>query len=117
MPDPLCPLCGVLSESTGHILWDCASSTAVWMECNKTIQKLSIAEDDGLCLFEKLMEKLDDDDLILVSCLARRIWLWRNSVVFGGQPSSPVHLVQSTIDSLADFHQARQAPDIRVNPL
>lgn len=26
--DPLCPMCGLLPESTGHILWECASSIA-----------------------------------------------------------------------------------------
>lgn len=82
--DPLCPLCGLASETTDHILWDCASSTAVWAKCSRKIQKLSIVESDGLCLFEQLLSKLNVDDLEFVACLARSIWLRRNSVVFGG---------------------------------
>jgi hypothetical protein len=39
--DPLCPICGLFSESVGHILWSCSSSVAVWQECSRRIQKLS----------------------------------------------------------------------------
>lgn len=73
VPDPLCPLCGTVTEFTGHILWGCVSSVDVWMECNRVIQKLSIAEEDGLLLFEHLMDKLDDNDLAVVSCVAQRL--------------------------------------------
>lgn len=34
VPDPLCPLYGSEAKTTSHILWDCASAKAVWMECN-----------------------------------------------------------------------------------
>lgn len=57
------------------------------------IQKLSIVADEGLCLFERWMSKLEDEDLILVSCVAQCIWLCRNSVIFGGLVPSPAHLV------------------------
>lgn len=106
--DSLCPMCGLLPETTGHIIWRCDSSKAVCMECSRKVQKLSIAEDDGMCLFEQLLDKLDEDKLLLVSCLARSIWLRRNSVVFGGQPSSSGFLVQNAVASFANFQQARQ---------
>lgn len=73
--DSLCPMYCLLPKSIVHAIWDCAASRAVWMECNRRIQKLSIVEDDGMSLFERLMDKLDEDNLTLVSCLARRIWL------------------------------------------
>lgn len=73
------------------------------MECSRKIQKLSVEEDDGLGLFAKLMDKLEEGELLLVSCLARRIWLQRNSVVFGGPSSPPDLLVKSTTDSLEAF--------------
>lgn len=56
-----------------------------------------------MCLFEQLLDKLDEDKLLLVSCLARSIWLRRNSVVFGGQPSSSGFLVQNAVASFANF--------------
>lgn len=105
--DNLCPMCGVMAETSGHIIWECESSKAVWMECNRKIQKLSIIAEDGLVWFAMLMDKLDEEELCLVSVLARRIWLHRNSVVFGGQLSSPTFLVHSAETSLAEFNQAQ----------
>lgn len=80
------------------------------MECKRKIQKPSIAENDGLCLIEKLLEKLDEDDLEFVSCLARTIWPRRNSIVFGGVLTPLVQQVKTTEDYMADFNQAFLAP-------
>jgi ribonuclease HI len=104
--DPLCPFCGLYTESTGHILWSCESAMAVWMEGGRQIQKLVIAESDGLELFEKLSDALEDDVLELVVVLARKIWLRRNSFVFSGVLSSPQQLVKAAKDSLSDFQNA-----------
>lgn len=37
--DPLCPLCGVEAETTGHLLWGCLAAKAIWSLCNRNIQK------------------------------------------------------------------------------
>lgn len=39
------------------------------------------SDDDFLSIIEKLMERLDDEDLELVAMVARRIWLRRNTMV------------------------------------
>jgi hypothetical protein len=39
VPDSHCPLCGIHPESTEHILWECDSSTAIWMECSHVRSK------------------------------------------------------------------------------
>lgn len=77
------------------------------MECNRVIQKLSIAKEDGLSLFQRWMTKLDEEDLVYVSCVAQSIWLRRNTVVFEGKFSSPAQIVHSTLTSLEAFHQAQ----------
>lgn len=79
------------------------------MECHRKIQKLSISEEDGLHLVEQWMISLDEDDLCFVSCLARRIWMRRNAIVFGGHLPPPALLVQCTISSLAEYTQASSA--------
>jgi hypothetical protein len=43
------------------------------MECKRKIQKLSILEQDGMSLVEKLMEILDENEMALDGILAKRI--------------------------------------------
>ena len=43
-----------------------------------------VVESDGLCLIERLMETLDEDELEVAVTVARKIWLCRNYVVYGG---------------------------------
>lgn len=64
-------------------------------------------EDDGLCWFEALLEKLEEEDLLFVLSLARQIWFRRNALVFGGKLSSPAQVVQCTKDSLMEFQLAQ----------
>ena len=70
------------------------------------MQKLVIAENDGLGLFEKLSAVLDDEALELAVVIARRLWLRRNSFVFGGTLSSPQQVVKGATELLSDFHLA-----------
>jgi len=41
-------------------------------------------EDDFISILEKLMERLDDEDLEVVAMIARKNWLRRNTVVHIG---------------------------------
>jgi hypothetical protein len=109
--DPLCPLCGLFPETTEHTLWSCESAVAVWMECPKRIQKLSLSATTGYHLVEQFMEVLDGVDLELVSSLARRIWLRRNSFIFEGKFQSPVQLYQQGVSSLSEFREAVSSSD------
>jgi hypothetical protein len=113
----LCPLCGTQPESTGHIIWECASATAVWMECSKKIQKLAIAVDDGFHVSMMIVQQLNTKELMLFSWLAHRIWLRWNSVVFGGKLSHPTLLIQTTMESMETFLQAQQLPPSGSEPL
>jgi hypothetical protein len=54
-------------------IWNCPSSTDVWTECNKNIQKCPSTENDLLCLLGKLMERAEDEELELMATIARRI--------------------------------------------
>lgn len=37
--DPLCPICGLETETVGHILWRCGSAKDVWRESTRKLQK------------------------------------------------------------------------------
>lgn len=51
------------------------------------------------------MEPLNVDELKLVDMIARKIWLCRNSIVFGGELLHPSHLVRSAQDLVRYFHK------------
>jgi hypothetical protein len=63
VPDPFCPLCLKEPETLSHILWQCLSSTAVWQECSRKIQKLAVEEIDGAGLLQILWTKLQGTKL------------------------------------------------------
>lgn len=104
--DLLCPICGLYSETVVHALWSCESAVAVWMESKKNIQKLSLTASSGFGFFESLMNLLDDEDLVLVTSLARRIWMRRNSFIFDGAFLPPAQLVQQGLASLEEYRAA-----------
>jgi hypothetical protein len=82
--DPLCPICGLVTESIAHILWNCLLAKDVWLECNSRIHKCTSYEMDFINIMAKLMEIFNDEQMTLVVTVARHIWFRRNSVVFGG---------------------------------
>jgi hypothetical protein len=55
---------------------------------------------DFIHIMEKLMERLDVDQMILVATVARQIWFRRNSVVFGGEMVPPVMVMQRAKDQV-----------------
>lgn len=104
--DPLCPICYQESESEGHIIWSCQSSQAVWQVCSRKIQKLSILENDGMLLLQKLQQQLKESDFIFAMMVARFIWMRRNSFVFEGLFTPPLHLIQQATATLEEFKAA-----------
>lgn len=104
--DPLCPICGLVAETIGYIIWSCSSSTNVWVDCNRKIQNYSGGEDYFLSILEELMERLDNEDLELVAMVARRIWLQRNTMAHRGELLYHSHLVRSTKEYVEEFQKA-----------
>lgn len=81
---------------------------AVWQECTRKVQKLSLRESDGFPFIENLMSLLEDVDLEQVCVIARRLWLRCNTVVFGGSLIPPIQLVHQGYTELDDFHTSLQ---------
>lgn len=93
-----------INETTSHILWRCLASNDVWAGCNRKIQKYSNEKDNFICILDKLMTKIDEEDF----------WFCRNMVVFGGELTHSSQLVGCTEESLKEFHQAPSRPRIQV---
>lgn len=71
--DPLCPICRTEVETVGHALWSCPAAKDVWFGCPMKIQKSTSDEEDFLNIFEKLVGRLDEEEINLVACIARQI--------------------------------------------
>jgi hypothetical protein len=69
-------------ETVCHVLWNCQAAIAVWQECSKRLQKLSLAARYGLSMVQELMKKLEGDNLQLALTVARFIWLRHNRFIF-----------------------------------
>jgi hypothetical protein len=106
IPDPLCPMCGIEAETSGHALWSCEAARAVWGSCGGSIQKSSIVASDFLVIFGYLCDRLDEGELELFAVTAHKIWLRRNSLVFGGPVQSPSCLLKGATEELADFRNS-----------
>jgi hypothetical protein len=106
--DPLCPICKMEGETMEHILWNCESAKDVWSAYNSKIQKFPTMEMPFASIIAILAEKLDDEELQMVTVVARLIWLRRNNVVFGGAFMSPVHILETTVSQLENFNKAKK---------
>jgi ribonuclease HI len=106
LSDPLCPVCGLESETVVHILWSCPSASDVWLECMKSIHKCSLTEDTFMNLLEMLQRRLDAEGMQLVAVVARLLWLRRNKLIFEGLFQSPADLIRLAQEQLQSFRIA-----------
>lgn len=79
---------------------------AVWQECSRRVQKLSLVADDGVGWFIQLRERLSGEDLIQAVTIARLIWLRRNAVIHGREVTCLFQVVRSAEESMTNFKLA-----------
>jgi hypothetical protein len=103
--DPLCPMCGCDSETSGHILWLCDAVRAVWGLCGEPIQKSSMMVDNFFNIFCCLCNRLNDNVLELFAMIAHKIWIRRNRLVFYGLVQPPHCLLKDAIEELEEFQK------------
>jgi len=103
--DQLCTMCGIEAETSGHVLWSCNASQAVWGICEGPIQKSSIVADVFFNVVGYRCDRLNDGEMELFAIIAHKIWLLRNRLVFGGLVQSPSCLVKAAIEDLDEFRK------------
>lgn len=104
---------GLDVEIPSYIMWRCPSSNDLWADYFWKIQKCSSEDDDFLLIFNRVLEKLEAKDVELVATIAIRIWIWRNTLLFGGSLTHHSYLVWSAKESVEDFW--RDAQNMRNN--
>jgi hypothetical protein len=106
VPDPLCLICGLETETMGHILWSCGSAKDVWLESTRKLQKSTSDEVDFFHLFAAMAEKLDPGELQMFSVIARELWLRRNNLVFGGALTAPSVVIKNAKEKVEAYEEA-----------
>lgn len=106
VPNPFCPLCLKEPKTLSHILWQCPSSTAIWQECSRKIQKLAIEEIDGAGFLQFLWTKLQGTELQEAPFVTRLLWMRRNNFVFRGEFSSPFQVASRARKDTEEFHHS-----------
>lgn len=101
-----CLFCCSEFETIKHILWDCPSATDVWGACGRKVQKSTGEGNFFIDVMEGMMERCTIEELELHAVIARKIWLRRNTVVYGGVFSHPNVLIQEAVSSLNEYREA-----------
>jgi ribonuclease HI len=112
--DHLCPVCQREPETICHVLWECPAATAIWQECPKRMQKLSLAARDCLGMVQELMTKLEGENLQLALTVARFIWLRGNRFVFEELFTAPSQVARQAMESCEGFNEATVGSQISV---
>ncbi|XP_042984282.1 uncharacterized protein LOC122313374 [Carya illinoinensis] len=106
--DPLCPICVNKEETVCHVLWNCPAAVDVWAEVNSPVQKWPTGETDLGQLWNKVVERCGEDEVVLIATVMRNIWLRRNSLVFEDDFSSPGALFNKAKSSIAAYQEAQE---------
>jgi ribonuclease HI len=106
--DPLCPICGLESETVGHILWSCPSASDVWAICMPTIQKCSLTEDTFANILEMMRCRLEDNQMQHWTVIARLLWLRRNKFIFENGFQTPMELSRIAQVQVESFNEAEK---------
>jgi hypothetical protein len=104
--DQICLICTFEIELVLHILWECPAAVDVWSSGSRSLQKCSGGAVSLSSVLETLMRRCSSVDIELWAVLARKLWLRRNSVVFGGVFISSNQLMRETVISIEDFKRA-----------
>lgn len=104
----VCPICQRFLESTGYILWDCASARNVWSQSCKKIQKLSISYDYFLDIQSTLYSMLSREELDEVAYTFSLIWQRRNEYIFHHKFRHPNSIILNAKSELNCYSQSLQ---------
>jgi hypothetical protein len=51
--DPFCPICGIVMETTWHMLWSCPAARDTWSMCGRRLQKCSVKNEEFIHIVEE----------------------------------------------------------------
>ncbi|XP_042954503.1 uncharacterized protein LOC122290886 [Carya illinoinensis] len=102
-----CPVCENEVETTIHAVWCCPAASDVWAESDSPVQKWAVTELEFIELWKKLNSSLDEDEIELVACTLRGIWLRRNLLIFDRKFESLKRILSAAKQGRDEFIAAK----------
>jgi hypothetical protein len=109
--DPMHPLCGLVEETTTHVLWLCSAAFDVWSMGDRRLQKSKAHGEDFLQIVEGIFASYDEKEIQLFVGLAQKIWMRRNDVVHGNPFTHPTELMVRARRDLDNYRRVIDGDD------
>lgn len=92
--DPLCLICRIEPETSGHALWGCSAARDVWSNGCIKVQKMSYQNDLFFNTWIFLVQQLVQNELEVVAVTLKGIWTRRNEFIHGKGFRHPTSISQ-----------------------
>lgn len=77
-----CPICSQEAGTLIHMVWNCAASNHVWVECKSVIQKWPNYMEVFHQMWDKVLRNLEQREIERVAITMQNILFWMNDFVF-----------------------------------
>ena len=111
MLDDTCEACGLMAESTGHVLWGCVKAQEAW-SCSKLV---GLSDQYEFSSFMVLLWKMVIIDQVEEEKVARMVtidwplWFNRNEIRFGGARKAGKDVVLWATHYLEEYWAANES--------
>ncbi|XP_042974746.1 uncharacterized protein LOC122306383 [Carya illinoinensis] len=89
---------------------NCPAAVDVWAEVNSPVQKWPMGEVDLGQLWNRVVDKCSEEEVVLIATVMRNIWLRRNSFVFEEFFSSLDVILNKAKASIEAYQEAQSKP-------
>ncbi|XP_035546319.1 uncharacterized protein LOC118348523 [Juglans regia] len=102
-----CPICEREPETIMHVAWSCPAALDVWAENDSPMNKWYSSDVVFVDLWGKLNAFLKEEEVEVVACIMRKIWMRRNSLLFEKKFDHPRTIIFAATQGLRDFKLAQ----------
>ena len=110
--EPLCEACGLVTETTTHLFWECTKAVELWAISSIPFDMCGIRFHDFVDWLWYLiyMQHVGNDILELITTITWCMWFNRNKVHVGQPRQTSNEIVQKARGLLCEFQLAHYRP-------